>query len=408
VVAHFTSELTGGAGIAAQRLHISLGRAGVQSRIYFGAGEAVDNTTIPVFQNRTFFLRNVAALATSWRNRRTAPGGFVTSPRWIRKTPIQAIGKLPHVVNLHWVARWLDLPSFLGSLPADLPIVWSVHDLIPVTGGCHYPGECDHFTHHCGNCPQLKRPAPSDETYRFFGIKERCYARLNLHLVGNSDWTTTQIRRSGLAKYAKSVRTIHLGLDPEQYRPVDKLVARRALGISPERFVIGFACSDLSEERKGGQLLLNAVQVLPERPLLLTFGAGRWADSNGPEILRLGVLQSCQLQSLFYSAVDVFAAPSRAETFGNTALEAMACETPVVAYAAGGLNDIVVSGETGLLEAQIGSVSGLTRMFQWMAQHPIERQTMGVAARQRVLTRFTDTLMAQRYSHMYEQLFSPV
>jgi glycosyltransferase involved in cell wall biosynthesis len=406
VVAHFTSELTGGAGIAAQRLHISLGRAGVQSRIYFGAGEAVDNTTIPVFQNRTFFWRNAVVLANRWRRHREAKSGFVSSPRWVRRTPIDRLGAMPNLVNLHWVAKWLDLPSFLGSLPAELPLVWSVHDLIPVTGGCHYPGECDHFTRHCGNCPQLKRPARSDETYRFFGIKERCYARLNLHLVGNSEWTTTQIRRSGLAKYAKSVRTIHLGLDPEQYRPVDKLVARRALGISPERFVIGFACSDLSEERKGGELLLNAVQVLRERPLLLTFGAGRWADSNGPEIVRLGVLQSSQLQSLFYSAVDVFAVPSRAETFGNTALEAMACETPVVAYAAGGLNDIVVSGETGLLEAQIGSVSGLTRMFQWMQSHPSERQTMGRAARARVVEHFTDDLMATNYASLYQELLA--
>jgi glycosyltransferase involved in cell wall biosynthesis len=313
---------------------------------------------------------------------------------------------MPNLVNLHWVAKWLDLPSFLGSLPAELPLVWSIHDLIPVTGGCHYPGECDHFTRHCGNCPQLKRPAHFDETYRFFGIKERCYARLNLHLIGNSEWTTSQIRRSGLSKYAKSVRTIHLGLDPEQYRPVDKLVARRALGISPERFVIGFACSDISEERKGGQLLLNAVQVLPEQPLLLTFGGGRWADSNGPEILRLGVLQSSQLQSLFYSAVDVFAAPSRAETFGNTALEAMACETSVVAYAAGGLNDIVVSGETGLLEPEIGSVSGLTRMLQWMHGHPSERQAMGRAARARVVEHFTDDLMARNYGNLYRELLT--
>ena len=406
MVAHFTSELTGGAGIAAKRLHISLGRAGVKSRIYFGTGEALDNTTIPVFQNRTFFWRNVAALATSWRNRQTAPGGFVTSPRWIRKTPIQAIGKLPQVVNLHWVARWLDLPSFLGSLPAELPIVWSIHDLIPVTGGCHYPGECDHFTRHCGNCPQLKRPARFDETYRFFGIKEHCYARLNLHLVGNSEWTTAQIRRSSLATHAKSIRTIHLGLDPEQFRPVDKLAARRALGIPTDRFVIGFGCSDLSEERKGGRRLSDAIRALPEPPLLLTFGASHWAGSSDLEMLQLGVLQSYRIQSLFYSAVDVFVMPSQAETFGNTTIEAMACETPVVAYAAGGLKDVVVSGETGLLEPEIGSVLGLTRMLQWMHSHPSERQTMGRAGRARVVEHFTDDLMATNYANLYQELLS--
>jgi glycosyltransferase involved in cell wall biosynthesis len=406
VVAHFTSELDGGAGIAARRLHLALREAGIESRIYFGTGEALDNTTIPAFQNRSFFWRNAAVLANRWRRHREAKGGFVSSPGWVRKTPIDKLGPLPNVVNLHWVAKWLDLPTFLGSIPAELPLVWSIHDLIPVTGGCHYPGECDHFTRHCGNCPQLKKPASFDETYRFFGIKERCYSRLNLHLVGNSKWTTSEIRRSGLAKYAKSVRTIHLGLDPEQYRPVDKLVARRALGIPGDRFIIGFACSDISEERKGGRLLLEAIQALPEPPLLLTFGAGRWTDPNGPEMLQLGTLHSARLQSLFYSAVDVFVTPSRAETFGNTALEAMACETPVVAYATGGLTDVVEHGQTGLLEPEIGNVPSLTRMLQWMHDHPVERKEMGRAARARVLEHFTDDLMARNYGNLYRELLA--
>ena len=98
--------------------------------------------------------------------------------------------------------------------------------------------------------------------------------------------------------------------------------------------------------------------------------------------------------------------PSRAETFGNTALEAMACETPVIAYAAGGLTDVVADRETGLLEPEIGSVPGLARMLQWMWQHPAERRAMGMAARRRVVAHFTDDLMARRYSELYEQLLA--
>jgi glycosyltransferase involved in cell wall biosynthesis len=109
---------------------------------------------------------------------------------------------------------------------------------------------------------------------------------------------------------------------------------------------------------------------------------------------------------LFYSALDVFATPSRAETFGNTALEAMACETPVIAYAAGGLTDVVVDRETGLLEPEIGSVAGLVRMLRWMWQHPKERVGMGMAGRQRVIRNFSDSLMASRYAKLYRELVS--
>jgi glycosyltransferase involved in cell wall biosynthesis len=407
LVAHFTSQLEGGAGIAVQRLHLALCRAGVKSMLYFGAGEAIDSTMVPAFQSRTFFWRNAVALANSWRGRRQAEGGFVTSPCWVRKTPIERFGGLPLVTHLHWVARWLDLPSFLGSLPQELPLVWSLHDLIPITGGCHYPGECDHFTRQCGNCPQQRKPGPRDDTYRFFRIKDRCYSGKNLHLIGNSEWTTSQIRRSGLAKHARSIHTIHYGLNVEKFKPVDKRCARQALGIPDDRFIVGFACMDFSEARKGAALLLDALKGLPAQKIfLVAFGTGRWPGPSAIDIIQLGTLNSPQLQSLFYSALDMFAMPSQAETFGNTALEAMACETPVVAYAAGGLIDVVADRETGLLEPDIGSVPGLVGMLQWMWQHPTERRAMGLAARRRVITHFTDELMARRYSELYGQLLS--
>jgi glycosyltransferase involved in cell wall biosynthesis len=164
---------------------------------------------------------------------------------------------------------------------------------------------------------------------------------------------------------------------------------------------------DFSEERKGAARLLEALRILPAQEIfLLTFGEGKWPLSSGIETMQLGALNSPQLQCLFYSALDVFATPSRAETFGNTAMESMACETPVIAYAAGGLTDVVVDRETGLLEPEIGSVAGLARMLQWMWQHPVERRAMGIAGRQRVINCFTDVLMARRYAELYEELLA--
>lgn len=406
MIAHFTSQLPGGANIAGRRLHEALRRNGLDSKFYYGTGESNDPDVIPMFQNKTFFWRNVAALATSWRSRREAPGGFVTSPGWIRKTPIQAIGKLPLVVNLHWVTRWLDLPSFFNSLPPGMPVIWTLHDLIPITGGCHYPGECDGFTKQCGDCPQQKRPRPHDATYNFFRTKARWYEKINLHFVGNSEWTTAQARRSALVKLARSVRTIHYGMDVSQYQPVDKLAARKALRIPEGKFVVGFACSDFHEKRKGAELLLQALAAFPAgEVVLLVLGGGQWPRNATPiETIQMGSIGSPRLQSAFYSALDVFAMPSQVETFGNVAMEAMACETPVAAYPAGGLADVVADGETGLIERETGSVSGLARMLQWMWKHPSERTAMGIAGRQRVIRHFSDSLMARRYTELYHEL----
>jgi glycosyltransferase involved in cell wall biosynthesis len=404
MIAHFGSHLGGGANIAGMRLHNALRKRGLESYFYFGAGEAPNASYVPLFQNRSFFWRNAAAVAISWRNRRTAPGGFVTSPRWIRKTPVQASAKMPLVANLHWVPRWLDVPSFLNSLPPGLPVIWTLHDLIPVTGGCHYPGDCDGFTKKCGNCPQQTEPRPRDATNSFFRIKERLYQRANLHFVGNSEWTTAQAHRSGLAKYAKSIRTIHYGLDVESFKPLDKAIARKALQIPNGRFVIGFSCLDFNERRKGAEILMEALKAFPASEIiLLVLGGGNW-PASGIETIPIGGFSSPRLQSLFYSALDVFAMPSRVETFGNVAMEAMACETPVVAYPAGGLADVVADKETGLLHSEIGSIPGLVQMLQWMWKHPQERVNMGIAARQRVDRNFSDSLMAQRYTALFHEL----
>ncbi len=247
-----------------------------------------------------------------------------------------------------------------------------------------------------------------DDSYKFYRIKDHLYGGRNLHFVGNSEWTTAQIKRSGLAKHSKSIRTIHLGLDAEQYKPVDKATARRALALPDAPFVIGFSCMDFVEKRKGASRLLEALKAIPEQKfLVVTLGAGKWPESPGIKTVQLGALNSPRLQSLFYSALDVFATPSLIETFGNTAMEAMACETPVVAYAAGGLTDVIEDGVTGLMEKEIGSVPGLVRMLQWMWNHPAERAAMGIAGRQRVLKMFSASLMASRYMDLYRELISP-
>jgi glycosyltransferase involved in cell wall biosynthesis len=406
MIAHFSASLFGGSHIAGRRLHNALVRSGVESNFYYGKGESNDPRVIKFFPHRSFFWRNYAALATSWRNRQDAPGGLITSPGWIRKTPIQATGTMPKVVHLHTAMRWLDLPSFFNSLPPGLPVVWTIHEFVQITGGCIYPWDCDGFTRECGNCPQLKRPGRWDASRRFFRTKAHWYKKLNLHFVGNSEWTTSMARKSALGKMARSIRMVHYGLNVEEYKPADKLAARKALGIAENKFVIGFACSDFTERRKGAHLLIEALKSFPAKEVvLLVLGAGAWPQNvTEVETISLGSLNTPRLQSLYYSALDVFAMPTQVETFGNMAMEAMACQTPVVAYPAGGLADVVADGVTGLIEPEIGSVPGLVRMLQWMWKHPDERAAMGIAARQCVIEKFSDSLMARRYLNIYHEL----
>ena len=407
-VRHFVTELTGGTGVASLGLHKALVRRGVESRLHyrFGSSNASQVTLDQRHCSRFWRLWGRYVISRRWRQQNPERGIFIHS-RWIYPSRLHNFGPTPDVVNLHLVFRWLDLSSFLSSIPEGLPVVWSLHDLHPVTGGCIHPIDCQHFTVHCHDCPNLKRPRKRDCSWHEFNLKDRLYRGLNLHIVGNSEWTTAQARRSALMRHARSFQTIPPGLDTEQFTCVEKSCARQALGVASKKFVVGFCCPDLSDPNKGALMLLESLRALAAEieMTLLVVGSGKLPAVDGKfEVIKLGTIHSPRLQSVFYSACDVFAVPSRIESFGLTALEAMACGTPVVAFRTGGLTELLVHEETGLLADLAAGAPSLFETLSWMIHHPSERQNMGRAARLRVEREFGASLLAQRYAELYQSL----
>ena len=407
-VRHFVTELTGGTGVASLRLHSELMRQGIHSRLHYRVGSA-NGSHVTVDQrnrSRLWRLYERYVISRRWRQQNPNRGIFIHS-RWIYRSRLSDFGTVPDIVNLHLLFRWLDLPSFLSSIPEGLPVVWSLHDLHPATGGCIHPHECQHFTNHCHDCPNLKKPRNRDRSWHEFNLKDRLYRGLNLHIVGNSEWTTAQARRSALMRHAKSFQTIPPGLDIEAFTRVEKSFARQALRIGRQKFVVGFACPDLSDPNKGAALLLETLRALVSQSeiTLLVCGGGKLPDIDEKfELIELGPTHSPRLQSVFYSACDVFAVPSRIESFGLTALEAMACGTPVVAFRTGGLAELVVHEKTGLLADLAVGAPSLFEALSWMIHHPGERQNMGSAARLRVEREFSASLLAHRYAELYQSL----
>ena len=409
-VRHFVTELSGGTGVASLRLHSALARNGIDSRLHhrFGSSGVEGVAVDPRHRSRLWRLWQGQVISRRWRQQNSKRGIFIHS-RWIYPSKLDDFGPIPSVVNLHLVFRWLDLPSFLSSIPDGLPVVWSLHDLHPATGGCIHPHDCQNFTNHCHNCPNLKRPRNRDRSWYEFNLKDSLYSRLNLQIVGNSEWTTAQARRSTLMRHVKSFHTIPPGLDTEAFTCVEKSCARLALGVASKTFVVGFSCMDFSDPNKNAELLLESVWELARQTevTLLLCGGGKLPDFDRKfKVVELGPVQSPRLQSIFYSACDVFVVPSRVESFGLTALEAMACGTPVVAFRTGGLAELVVHEKTGFLAEGATDAQGLINALSWINSHALERQNMGRAARQRVEREFSDSLMAQRYAELYRSLIA--
>src|SRR3954464_15761609 len=224
------------------------------------------------------------------------------------------------------------------------------------------------------------------------------------------------------------VHVIHNGIDPSEYRPVEERDALIRYGIDPGRPYLLFV--GRITRQKGIMHLVNAIPAIdPNLQIVLCAGA-----PDTPEIAREmadGVARAAaQRQAVIwiremvsrpdviqlYSHAAVFCCPSVYEPFGIINLEAMACETAVVASAIGGIPEVVVPNETGLLvdlKLKEGSFDpidpaqfshDLAAAINQVALDPALRQKFGANGRKRVEDHFSWTAIAQRTLELYRSL----
>jgi len=200
------------------------------------------------------------------------------------------------------------------------------------------------------------------------------------------------------------IRLIHSGVDPE---PFKKIPAARDNSSAP---VIG--CLAVLEERKGLRFLLEAAAELKRRGYQLRYriaGDGSQRDSLRRLAETLGLKQEVAFPGFvadaaaFLSSIDIFVLPSLFEGLGVAALEAMAAARPVVASDVGGLGELVIDGETGLL-APPGDSSALARAISRLVSEPERIPAMGENGRARVEKYFTMEQMAKKNETYYYDL----
>lgn len=434
IVNHLNTVVHGGAAMAARRLHEALCSIGVESHFWsqrLDAHTAHDPTyhrltwNAPAGPLKTAWRRVLGSLARRWHKRQLKralagrPEGLelFSTARLPIHTPLPAELLGSGILHLHWVANLLDYPSFFASIPADTPIVWTLHDMFPFTGGCHYAGRCDVFLTECKNCPQLGQPGDKDLANVSFHAKRRALRGKNLHIVAPSQWMARQAKRSRLLANARSIQVINYPVDTELFQPHDKLAARKAWNLPADRTVLAFGADYVANRRKGFRELLDALSQLTDKRRVLVVVLGRAeglpgleprdtvAASERVEMRPVGFVDDPHRQALLYSAADLVVVPSLEDNSPQVGLEALACGTPVVAFAAGGLPDYVRPQQTGLL-AQVGSSQDLARQINWLIQHPQDGRRMGHNGRSLVEREYSAAIQAGKYRDLYQRLLA--
>ncbi|MCU0567967.1 MAG: glycosyltransferase [Oculatellaceae cyanobacterium Prado106] len=306
------------------------------------------------------------------------------------------------VISLHCIHE--NLVSYL-ALPwiTAKPTVLHVHDMWSFTGQCHYSETCDRWKSGCGQCPQLS--TKRDNTHLEWQLKDWAYRHSNLSVACNSNWTYGRAQQSMLQRFPMT--HIPLGLDTEIYRPHDAEACRAILGLPAHKKIMMFGALGLRDPRKGGDLLVKAIQQLPESlkrdTVLITMGRQEpLADSLDIPTYNFGFVESDRFKSVLYSAADLFLFPSRIETFGIVSTESMACGRPVVAFRTGGIPDAVRPGVTGLL-AEPENVTEFRDCIVQLLDDDALRQKLGNQGREVAVQDYGLDVMGSRFVEFYQQ-----
>lgn len=304
------------------------------------------------------------------------------------------------VVHLHWASGILYSPA-LFRLLRNKKLVWTLHDMNPFTGGCHYHVSCERYEHECGNCPLLAHPAPNDVSLQAHRFKRLLYRELDITMVSPSAWLSDKARRSPLFT-GKKVAVIPNTHDTTLFAPRDRASLRSQYGVEKDTFIVLTGVEYLGNPRKNIGCMVEAMELFAQRRPhisfeLVLFGAG------GADLLasfptrHVGIVDTESLVD-WYNIADVFVHPSRLDNLSNTLCEAQCCGTPVISFDAGGSTEAFQDGETGFISGNQPQhlAEALDRLLS------SDMESLRQKARMFAMNRFNGKNIAQRYTDIYE------
>jgi glycosyltransferase involved in cell wall biosynthesis len=423
-----TNDISGGAAKAAHRLHTSLCSLSQESAMLVGRKDSDDP--------RVHVYRPSPAMEFHHRTRKFINQHLRRLGRFLARkhheiTPLEAkfppqgsglfshirsdnpggdfISQMPpsDILHLHWINTLIDFRTFFPRVAKSHFLVWTLHDMNPFTGGCHYDNGCGRFKQNCGKCPNLGSNHERDLSRRIWNEKRQIYSQLDrsrLHIVTPSRWLAAECQQSSLLE-SFPVSVIPNGLDLNVFKPRNRGFSRNILGLPANSKVILFVAHSVGEKRKGFSILLKALGSLSGFPGLHLLSVGQkpfHIQGSFPHI-HMGYVSHDSLLSVIYSAADIFVIPSILDNLPNTVTESISCGTPVVGFAVGGIPDLVQHGLTGLLSSA-SDVNALQQCIQTILMHDNLREQMSANCRKRAIDAFGVALQARAYLDLYRSL----
>ncbi len=376
----------GGAAQAAVRLNQAFNQNGIESNLLVlvpGKNPSSQVMVIPRQHSYEEFLYHVNNKIGSLLRKVGKPWGdfdLLLSGFSIKDHPLV---QEADVVYVQTVYKTLNYEGIRELLDLGKPVIWFMHDMFPITGGCHHSFDCKEYERDCMSCQFTRSLCGHGLSSWQLRKKKHAWGKYqNFYGMSPSNWLTDCAKRSSLF-HDKSCFVIPNSLDTNIFRPLDKDSVKKSLGLDANKKTILFSADVVNSPYKGFSYLKKALAKLSkDKYLALVFGQGGKQDLEGisMEATFLGRLTDQEALVKAYNAADVFVIPSMAEAFGYVIIESMSCGVPCVGFNVGGIPDLIHTGETGYL-ANYKDVDDLAKGIEWMFADEERYQRMASGAR---------------------------
>ncbi|MCM1517398.1 MAG: glycosyltransferase [Pseudoflavonifractor sp.] len=404
-----SSDTTGGAAVVTYRLMNALRAEGIDARMLVFCKNTHDDNVAQVPHAMSFlketgyiFLHNGFSRENLFKVSAGHAGTAVARHPWAREAD---------VIALNWINQGLlslDGVESLGQL--GKPMVWTMHDMWPMTGACHHAYECTRYAASCGSCPYIRRGAVKTDMSRFGWIRKHdLYDDVDITFVPVSSWLADRCRESSLLR-DRDIEVIPNAFPTGLFSTSTDM---RPLwpGLDAGKRLILMGAARLDDPIKGLPYAIEALNLLEERrpDLAKTTQAVFFGKMRNPQALaelrfphaHIGPVYDKELLHRLYASADAVISTSLYETLPGTLIEGQAAGCLPVTFGRGGQCDIVSHKINGYI-ADYRSAASVADGLEWALDNPTDRE----ALHEQVRERFDASVIARRYIALFERLLA--
>jgi len=381
-----TNDLGGGAAIAASRHCEAMRMAGIEAKLITLSKGSHYPYVKKIHLGLRTLLAQLFVLLSNRKIKQLNPTGTFSVMRYGHPFHKDKDVREADAIVIHWVNKnCISIKEIENILKLGKPTVWYMHDMFPITGGCHHSLGCDGYTIDCKDCPLIKGKGCNGVAAKQLKKKLRHWKKYqNLMFATPSNWLASCVRKSALAQ-GHEVKVIPNTINTDLFKPLP-FDCKVLFGLDPNKKTILFSADLSGSVYKGSQYTIDCLKKLePEKYEGLIIGnmPKGLEEQVSIKVTAMGYLTDQLSLVLAYNACDTVLITSIAENYPNVILEAMSCGKPCMGFKVGGIPDLIKEGETGYI-TEVGDVKGLVDGIQNL-QSSEKYKRLACAAREQVL-----------------------